>query len=76
MKVLVIIISYNFEPWMERCLNSLHQSEYPADVLVIDNGTKDQSIERLRKDYPKEPHFTFGTPLTESKLCFARWKCK
>ena len=53
MKVLVIIISYNFEPWMERCLNSLLQSEYPADILVIDNGSKDQSIERLRKDYPK-----------------------
>jgi GT2 family glycosyltransferase len=53
MKVLVIIISYNFEPWMERCLGSLRQSEHPADVLVIDNGSKDLSIKRIQKDYPE-----------------------
>ena len=53
MKVLVIIISYNFEPWMERCLESLRLSAHPVDVLVIDNGSKDQSAERLRKDYPE-----------------------
>ena len=53
MKVLVIIISYNFEPWMDRCLGSLRSSTHPADVLVIDNGSKDQSIGRLRKDYPE-----------------------
>ena len=53
MKVLVIIISYNFEPWMERCLESLRLSAHPVDVLVIDNGSKDQSTERLRKDYPE-----------------------
>lgn len=53
MKVLVIIISYNFEPWMDRCLESLRQSEHPADVLVIDNGSKDLSIKRIQKDYPE-----------------------
>ena len=53
MKVLVIIISYNFERWMERCLESLRLSKHPVDVVVIDNDSKDRSIERIRKDYPE-----------------------
>lgn len=52
MKVLVIIVSYNFERWMDRCLESLQQSEYPVDVVVIDNASKDCTVQRLQKDYP------------------------
>ena len=53
MKVLVIIVSYNFERWIERCLGSLRLSQYPIDTVVIDNGSKDQTIQRIRKDYPE-----------------------
>lgn len=52
MKVLVIIVSYNFERWIDRCLGSLQQSEYPVDVVVIDNASKDCTVQRLKKDYP------------------------
>ena len=53
MKVLVIIVSYNFEPWLERCLGSLRHSFYPVDTVVIDNSSTDQTIQRIRKDYPE-----------------------
>lgn len=53
MKVLVIIISYNFEQWIEHCLGSLRQSGHPCDVLVIDNGSQDQTVERVQKEYPE-----------------------
>ena len=53
MKVLVIIISYNFEQWIDRCLGSLRRSEYPVDILVLDNDSKDKTIERLRTNYPE-----------------------
>lgn len=53
MKVLVIIVSYNFEPWIERCLGSLRLSQYPVDSIVIDNGSKDRTIQRIQKDYPE-----------------------
>lgn len=53
MKVLVIIVSYNFEPWIERCLGSLRLSRHPIDTVVIDNGSKDRTLERIRKDYPE-----------------------
>jgi len=53
MKVLVIIVSYNFEPWIERCLGSLRLSRYPVDTVVIDNGSKDRTIQRIKKDFPE-----------------------
>ena len=52
MKVLVIIVSYNFEPWIDRCLGSLAASSYPVDVLVIDNASKDCTVQRIQTDYP------------------------
>ena len=53
MKVLVIIISYNFEHWMDKCLGSLRQSTYPIHTIVIDNGSLDHTVQRIRKDYPE-----------------------
>ena len=52
MKVLVIIISYNFESWMNRCLGSLAQSDYPVDTIVLDNGSKDHTVQHIQSNYP------------------------
>lgn len=53
MKILVIIVSYNFERWIDRCLGSLRKSTQPIDVVVIDNASKDASIQRITNDYPE-----------------------
>lgn len=53
MKVLVIIVSYNFERWIDRCLNSLRQSEYPVDVVVIDNASQDRTTAIIEQQYPE-----------------------
>ena len=53
MKVLIIIVSYNFERWIDRCLGSLRKSETHADVVVIDNASQDQTVQRIRQDYPE-----------------------
>lgn len=53
MKVLVIIISYNFEHWITRCLGSLRLSEHPVETVVIDNASQDQTIQRIKQDYPE-----------------------
>jgi GT2 family glycosyltransferase len=52
MRVLTIIVSFNFERWMERCLNSLLHSEHPTDIVVIDNGSTDRTLSLLRSRYP------------------------
>ena len=53
MKVLTIIVSYHFEPWIERCLGSLRLSQYPVDTVVIDNGSTDRTIQRIQNNYPE-----------------------
>lgn len=53
MKVLVIIVSYNFEPWLNRCLNSLRSSEHPVSVVVVDNNSSDNTVNRVRAEYPE-----------------------
>ncbi len=50
--ILVIIVSYNFERWMEKCLGSLQQSAIPVDVVVIDNASQDNTTYRIRNEYP------------------------
>lgn len=52
MKVLVIIVSYNFERWIDRCLGSLQQSEHPVDIVVIDNASQDHTVQRIKEHYP------------------------
>lgn len=53
MNVLVIIVSYNFMPWIDRCLDSLRQSQLKADVMVIDNASADATVDTVRKRYPE-----------------------
>ncbi|MCL7988555.1 glycosyltransferase family 2 protein [Sphingobacterium sp. lm-10] len=52
-KVLTIIVSYNFEPWLTKCLDSLLQSTYPTDIFVIDNASSDHTVARIQQDYPQ-----------------------
>ncbi|WP_159632974.1 glycosyltransferase family 2 protein [Sphingobacterium composti Ten et al. 2007 non Yoo et al. 2007] len=51
-KVLTIIVSYNFEPWIHKCIPSLMQSTYPTDIIVIDNGSQDSTVKILKNSYP------------------------
>ena len=53
MKVSVIIVSYNFEQWIDRCLGSLRRSTSPISVIVVDNGSKDNTTQILEKNYPE-----------------------
>lgn len=53
MKTLAIVISYNFMPWIDRCLPSLLQGTQPTDILVIDNDSKDETVAHVREHYPQ-----------------------
>jgi len=50
--VCIIIVSYNFEPWIHRCLPSVEASLLPATVMVIDNGSGDATCQIIRDKYP------------------------
>lgn len=48
-RVLVIIVTYNGMKWIDRCFNSIKESTEPLDVFVVDNGSTDGSVARIRE---------------------------
>jgi len=48
-RVLVIIVTYNGMKWIDRCFGSLKESSEPIDVFVIDNGSTDGTVARIRE---------------------------
>jgi GT2 family glycosyltransferase len=53
-RVTVVIPNWNGERWLERCLRSL-QAQVGADceILVVDNGSSDGSVETVRRCCPE-----------------------
>jgi len=53
-KWVVIIVNWNGKKWLRRCLRSLRgQTDQDFTVLVVDNGSQDDSLELLEKDFPE-----------------------
>jgi len=52
LRVLTVIVSYNFSKWIDKCLNSLKASDLPTDVMVVDNHSTDETVEIIRQHYP------------------------
>ena len=48
----VIIVSYNFERWVHKCIPSVMASTIPATIVVIDNGSDDATCGIIRNEYP------------------------
>lgn len=53
-KVTILIPNWNGKKWLKKCLKSLEKVKYPSkEILVVNNGSTDDSAEFLRKNYPK-----------------------
>ncbi|MCY3782878.1 MAG: glycosyltransferase family 2 protein [Chloroflexi bacterium] len=49
----VVVLTYNSGAFIDRCLNSVLDTDYPAfDVTVVDNDSTDGSVRNLRRDFP------------------------
>lgn len=48
-QVYIIIVTYNSMKWMEKCLESLRASQYLLHIVVVDNCSKDDTINFLSK---------------------------
>ena len=53
MKILVIVVTYNGMPWLERCLGSVRASDVPADLYVWDNDSTDGSADFVAGRFPE-----------------------
>lgn len=50
--VSVIIVNYNRKVFLKNCLSSLFAQSYPAmEIIFVDNGSNDGSIEYVKKDF-------------------------
>jgi GT2 family glycosyltransferase len=51
----IIIVSWNVQELLRACLNSLELTQYEGqkiEVIVVDGGSKDGSVEMIRQDFP------------------------
>jgi len=76
--VSIIIPTYNGRVHLEECLRSLHALNYPPDrreVIVVDNGSTDGSVEYLKTSYPdvmiiqNEKNMGFAGPCNQGAGC-------
>jgi GT2 family glycosyltransferase len=51
-EVALVVLNYNGRALLDECLSSLARLTLPADVVVIDNGSTDGSVEYVRQGYP------------------------
>lgn len=51
--VLAIVVTWNAMPWARKCLGSLEKSSPRPDVLVVDNGSTDGTVDFIRSEFPK-----------------------
>ncbi|MFC5191148.1 glycosyltransferase family 2 protein [Algoriphagus aquatilis] len=56
-KVSIIIPIFNASPLLERCINSVlaNNGDFPLEIICIDDGSTDNSVEILREKYPMVP---------------------
>lgn len=54
MKVSVVIVSWNGREDLRHCLGALrHQSDTAFDIIVVDNGSSDDTLAMLQRDFPE-----------------------
>lgn len=52
-KVFVIVVTYNGTQWYNRCFESLRHSSIPVQTIVVDNASKDGTVEYLKENFPE-----------------------
>jgi len=51
--VSIIIVNYNGKTYLEKCLNSLMNVNYPKfEVILVDNNSEDDSVEFVKNNFP------------------------
>jgi GT2 family glycosyltransferase len=48
-KIAVVIVTFNGEIWIKKNLNSLFKSNYPIDIIIVDNASTDKTINIIQE---------------------------
>lgn len=50
----VIIVNWNGEKWLSKCLSSISKQDYKQfEIIFVDNGSTDNSVSYVKKNFPK-----------------------
>ncbi len=73
-EVTVVVLTYNSEQIVARCLEAIRQGGAEADIIVIDNASSDRSVETARRADPSAQIIETGSNLgyTANNLGIAR----
>lgn len=52
-QLLVVIVTYNAMKWIDTCIRSVLSSSLHADIFIVDNGSKDGTINHIKENYPQ-----------------------
>ena len=52
MKIVVIVVTYNGQKWIQKCLDSLEKCSVSNSVIVIDNNSADFTSDIVKRNYP------------------------
>lgn len=51
-KICVIIVLFNGIKWIRKCLESVKNSSFPLDCIVVDNASNDGSFQVVQDEFP------------------------
>ena len=52
-KVFCIIVTYNAEKWIFDCLSSIVEDKIDLTILIVDNGSQDNTINIIKRNFSK-----------------------
>ena len=53
-KIGIVIVNYNGEKYQNDALKTIYDSSYTnLEVVIVDSGSKDRSIELAKEEYPQ-----------------------
>jgi GT2 family glycosyltransferase len=52
MRIKAIVVLYNGLKWIDKCFDSLTKSSVKVEILAIDNGSTDGTVQKLESTYP------------------------
>ncbi|WP_088892292.1 glycosyltransferase family 2 protein [Leptolyngbya ohadii] len=51
MKIATVIVTYNAESFIEKCIRSLEQVDVDSSIIVIDNGSSDRTTQIIKDNF-------------------------
>jgi N-acetylglucosaminyl-diphospho-decaprenol L-rhamnosyltransferase len=63
MKLFTIIVTYNAEKWIEKTIDSVLRADFVSTIVVVDNASKDGTLELIKNKFPQVKLFAQTTNL-------------